>query len=136
MGNKTLGEIEQTIFNDLVRLIKDQLDDFLNEVFDKSGDLGNLQRLINNYLEVEESLKPIKKELEESAREYKKINDNIKQSTSFSEIFGLGGYKDFYIKQNSGLQKPLKNFILYIKKYNTKKNIMKRILTRIVPYIV
>ena len=65
--------------------------------------MGNLQRLINNYLEVEESLKPIKKELEESAREYKKINDNIKQSTSFSEIFGLGEYKDFYIKQNSGL---------------------------------
>ena len=79
MGNKTLGEIEQTIFNDLVRLIKDQLDDFLNEVFDKSGDLGNLQRLINNYLEVEKSLKPIKKELEESARKYKEINDNIKQ---------------------------------------------------------
>ena len=136
MGNKTLGKIEQTIFNDLVRLIKDQLDDFLNEVFDKSGDLGNLQRLINNYLEVEESLKPIKKELEESAREYKEINDNIKQSTSFSEIFGLGGYKDFYIKQNSGLQKPLKNLNKNIKKYNTKKNNMKRILTRIVPYIV
>ena len=136
MSNKTLGEIEQTIFNDLVRLIKDQLDDFLNEVFDKSGDLGNLQRLINNYLEVEESLKPIKKELEESARKYKETNDNIKQSTSFSEIFGLGEYKDFYIKQNSGLQKPLKNLNKNIKKYNTKKNNMKRILTRIVPYIV
>ena len=60
--------------------------------------MGNLQRLINNYLEVEESLKPIKKELEESARKYKEINDNIKQSTSFSEIFKLEGYQDYYIR--------------------------------------
>ena len=136
MGNKTLGEIEQTIFNDLVRLIKDQLDDFLNEVFDKSGDLGNLQRLINNYLEVEESLKPIKKELEESARKYKEINDNIKQSTSFSEIFGLGGYKDFYIKQNNHLWQSLDELEENIKQYNIKKKNMKVILTEIVPYIV
>ena len=136
MGNKTLGEIEQTIFNDLVRLIKDQLDDFLNEVFDKSGDLGNLQRLINNYLEVEESLKPIKKELEESARNYKEINDNIKQSTSFSEIFGLGGYKDFYIKQNNHLWQSLDELEENIKQYNIKKKNMKVILTEIVPYIV
>lgn len=136
MGNKTLGEIEQTIFNDLVRLIKDQLDDFLNEVFDKSRDLGNLQRLINNYLEVEESLKPIKKELEESARKYKEINDNIKQSTSFSEIFGLGGYKDFYIKQNNHLWQSLDELEENIKQYNIKKKNMKVILTEIVPYIV
>ena len=135
MSNKTLGEIEQTIFNDLVRLIKNQLNDFLDEVFDKTG-LDHLQSSIQEYLEEEKSMKLIKEELKDSAKKYKQDNQDIAQNKSFSEIFGLGGYKDFYIKQNSGLQKPLKNLNKNIKKYNTKKNNMKKILKRIVHYIV
>ena len=56
MGNKTLGEIEQTIFNDLVRLIKNQLNDFLDEVFDKTKGLDHLQSLIQEYLEEEKRM--------------------------------------------------------------------------------
>ena len=136
MGNKTLGEIEQTIFNDLVRLIKDQLDDFLNEVFDKTKGLDHLQSSIQEYLKEEKSMKLIKEELKDSAKKYKQDNQDIAQNKSFSEIFKLGGYQDYYIQQKNSLWKDINILKEKIKEYDVHRQNMQDKLTEIVPYIV
>ena len=135
MSNKTLGEIEQTIFNDLVRLIKNQLNDFLDEVFDKTG-LDHLQSSIQEYLEEEKSMKLIKEELKDSAKKYKQDNQDIAQNKSFSEIFKLGGYQDYYIQQKNSLWKDINILKEKIQEYDTHRQHMQNKLTEIVPYIV
>ena len=136
MSNKTLGEIEQTIFNDLVRLIKNQLNDFLDEVFDKTKGLDHLQSLIQEYLEEEKSMKLIKEELKDSAKKYKQDNQDIAQNKSFSEIFKLGGYQDYYIRQKNSLWKDINILKEKIQEYDTHRQNMQNKLTEIVPYIV
>lgn len=136
MSNKTLGEIEQTIFNDLVRLIKSQLNDFLDEVFDKTKGLDHLQSSIQKYLEEEKSMKLIKEELKDSAKKYKQDNEDIAQNQSFSEIFKLEGYQDYYIRQKNSLWKDINILKGKIKEYDTHRQTMKDKLTEIVPYIV
>lgn len=136
MSNKTLGEIEQTIFNDLVRLIKNQLNDFLDEVFDKTKGLDHLQSSIQKYLEEEKSMKLIKEELKDSAKKYKQDNEDIAQNQSFSEIFKLEGYQDYYIRQKNSLWKDINILKGKIKEYDTHRQTMKDKLTEIVPYIV
>ena len=136
MSNKTLGEIEQTIFNDLVRLIKNQLNDFLDEVFDKTKGLDHLQSLIQEYLEEEKSMKLIKEELKDSAKKYKQDNQDIAQNKSFSEIFKLGGYQDYYIQQKNSLWKDINILKEKIQEYDTHRQHMQNKLTEIVPYIV
>ena len=135
MSNKTLGEIEQTIFNDLVRLIKNQLNDFLDEVFDKTG-LDHLQSSIQEYLEEEKSMKLIKEELKDSAKKYKQDNEDIAQNQSFSEIFKLEGYQDYYIQQKNSLWKDINILKEKIQEYDTHRRNMQNKLTEIVPYIV
>ena len=135
MSNKTLGEIEQTIFNDLVRLIKNQLNDFLDEVFDKTG-LDHLQSSIQEYLEEEKSMKLIKEELKDSAKKYKQDNEDIAQNQSFSEIFKLEGYQDYYIRQKNSLWKDINILKEKIQEYDTHRQNMQNKLTEIVPYIV
>ena len=135
MSNKTLGEIEQTIFNDLVRLIKNQLNDFLDEVFDKTG-LDHLQSSIQEYLEEEKSMKLIKEELKDSAKKYKQDNEDIAQNQSFSEIFKLEGYQDYYIRQKNSLWKDINILKEKIQEYDTHRRNMQNKLTEIVPYIV
>ena len=136
MSNKTLGEIEQTIFNDLVRLIKNQLNDFLDEVFDKTKGLDHLQSLIQKYLEEEKSMKLIKEELKNSAKKYKQDNEDIAQNQSFSEIFKLEGYQDYYIQQKNSLWKDINILKEKIQEYDTHRQHMQNKLTEIVPYIV
>ena len=136
MSNKTLGEIEQTIFNDLVRLIKNQLNDFLDEVFDKTKGLDHLQSLIQEYLEEEKSMKLIKEELKDSAKKYKQDNEDIAQNQSFSEIFKLEGYQDYYIRQKNSLWKDINILKEKIQEYDTHRQNMQNKLTEIVPYIV
>ena len=136
MSNKTLGEIEQTIFNDLVRLIKNQLNDFLDEVFDKTKGLDHLQSSIQEYLKEEKSMKLIKEELKDSAKKYKQDNQDIAQNKSFSEIFKLGGYQDYYIQQKNSLWKDINILKEKIKEYDAHRQNMQDKLTEIVPYIV
>ena len=136
MSNKTLGKIEQTIFNDLVRLIKNQLNDFLDEVFDKTKGLDHLQSSIQEYLKEEKSMKLIKEELKDSAKKYKQDNQDIAQNKSFSEIFKLGGYQDYYIQQKNSLWKDINILKEKIQEYDTHRQHMQNKLTEIVPYIV
>lgn len=122
-------DVEQQIYNNLKKLIHESLEQFLSEVL--NGNEERLQKLINEYLIIEQDFNKSVQELEDSIERYKQ-NSNIVDMTT-DEILKSKEYKIFY-KQNYG--KNLKELRKQINLYNIGKTKMKHKLNQIVPYML